>query len=88
MTLSPADKRQVLAMAAQGIVDQLRAEMGGSLKGLCVLPLATAAPMVGLTARTLREHVPTVATTDGKHGVTVADLESYLKSQTRNPQEP
>lgn len=86
MDLSPADKRDVKAMIAENAVDRLVQEMGGSLKGVIVLPLATAAPMMGLTPRTLRAHAATVELTPGKHGITVAAMESFIQQNTRKPQ--
>lgn len=85
MTLSPTDRQNVIAMAARMIVEELRIESGGDLAELIALPMSAAASMVGLSAQQAGRHLPVTKVSDGKHGVTLANIRKHIASRTNYP---
>ena len=85
MMCSPQERKAVLEMIARMALDEIRSECGGDLRGLVILPLATVAPLVGLTVRTARETLPVTEISEGKHGVTMRAMEAHIAGKTRTP---
>lgn len=88
MTLSPAERAAVLRMVADHLVEEFRAEAGGDLSTLIVLPLQAAGAHLGLTPRRVAQKLPTVRLSPGKHGVTLSDLRAYIEAHTHPPAKP
>jgi hypothetical protein len=84
MQLSPEDRRAVLEMAAKRIVDEIRAEAGGDLSGMIVLPMGAAAQLIGLSPTNVSRRLPVVEAAAGKHGVTLSSIREFISSRTKN----
>lgn len=84
MDLSPRDRAQLIERAAELLVESIRQEVG-DLTELMVLPLSTAATLVGVSPRSLSRMLPVVHTVAGKHGVQVSAIRQHLAAKTNNP---
>lgn len=85
MDLSPKDRREVLELVAKQIVDEIRAEAGGDLSSVVVIPLAAAGHLVGLNRQQLPKHLPVTAIGPSTHGVTLRNLQDHIARNTRHP---
>lgn len=81
MKLSPEDHRQVLQMAAAGIVAELR--KGCDFAELITLPVDAVGQMVGLGPRQVARVMPTRAMGARKLGVSLQEVKKYLTKQNR-----
>lgn len=85
MTLSPQDRRTVLELAAQTIVEELRAEAGGDLSGFVLLPLGTAAHLVQVSTKQLPGLLPITTIGPKSKGVTLRNLREHIEKNTKLP---
>jgi hypothetical protein len=87
MTLSPQDRKQVLSMAAAGVVQAIREELG-DLTALVVIPLGAASQLLGLSSKQVSKKLPLTKTADGKHGITLANIRAHIEATTAAPISP
>lgn len=85
MDFSPEAKVRIERMAAQMIVDEIRAMAGGDLASVVVIPLAAAGHLVGLTRQQLPKLIPVTAIGPSSHGVTLRALQDHIAKNTRTP---
>lgn len=85
MNLSPEQKQKVIETVARLLVEELRAEMGGSFQDLFCVEMSIAAKMTGLSKPTLRANLPIVELSEGKHGIRLSDLNAHLAKKTVQP---
>lgn len=87
MTLSPSERREVLngiiERAAERLLEEVRAEC--SLDELVLLPIQSAAPMLGISPRLIPEYLPTVAVSRQRLAVSVGAIRRHLAANTRPP---
>ena len=72
-------------MVADRIVEEIRAEAGGDLASVVVIPLAAAGHLVGLTRQQLPKLIPVTAIGPSSHGVTLRALQDHIAKNTRHP---
>ena len=82
MQLSPEDRDTVFQLAAERIVNELRAELGGSFAGLIVLPLNVVGPMIGLSGKQAGRRLPVTSLGARSNGVTLKNLQTHLDENT------
>ena len=85
MNLSPQDRKAVLALVAENIVAELRAEAGGDFSSMIVLPLSAVSQLVGLSGSHVSARLPGTECANGKHGVTLHNIREFVESRTRKP---
>lgn len=85
MDLSPTERHEVLKVVATMIVDEIRAQAGGDLTSVVVIPLAAAGHLVGLTRQQLPKLIPVTAIGPSSHGVTLRNLQDHIVRNTRQP---
>jgi hypothetical protein len=85
MQLSPTDRQEVLKLVAQGALDEIRAQAGGDLAALVVLPLSAAGQLVGLTGPQVRKRLPVTQIGPSTHGVTLKALREHIEKNTKSP---
>lgn len=85
MELSPSERQEVLAIVAKSIVDEIRAEAGGDLSGIIILPMGAVSQMVGLSTKQLPVHLPITALAPGKHGVSLKAIQEKVAEKTTQP---
>jgi hypothetical protein len=82
MQLSPEDRDAVRQLAAERIVSELRAELGGCFAGLIVLPLNVVGPMIGLSGKQAGRRLPITSMGPRSNGVTLQNLQTHLANNT------
>lgn len=85
MNLSPTDRAEVLKLAARMIVDEIRAEAGGDLGTVILIPLNAAAHMLHKSAKQLPLLVPVTEIGPNSKGVTFRNLQNHIEKNTRHP---
>ena len=81
MNLSPEDRAKVLALAAAGIVAEIR--KGIDLAELVILPVSAVAPMLGMAPRQVVRVMPTRPMGTRKQGVSLKSVQDYLTHQRK-----
>lgn len=87
MILSPSERRQVLEIVAQGILDDLRANGGAALESFVTVPLSTAGALLGMGAKQVARRLPVIDIGDRKKGVSLSALKEYQAKHTTQPEE-
>lgn len=83
MTLSPTDRKEVLALAAVNLTDHLLASV--RIDELATLELATAAQLLGLGPAAAAKVLPVIEVGPRTRRVTVAAYKAFLAKNTRQP---
>ena len=84
MNLSPTERQQAVTEAARILADEAKAAAGGILN-LMVLPMSVASQMLAMTPTRIKALMPYVQTMDGKHGVTLAEVQRRIVEKTVTP---
>lgn len=85
MQLSPQDRQDVLKMVANRIVDELRADAGGDLSEIVLLPLGTVAHLVQVSTKQLQLLLPVTTIGPNSRGVTLRNLRNHIEKNTTRP---
>ena len=84
MTLSPEQWAEVRERVAEMLREEALKEAGG-ISGFIILPIATVTQMTGLSRHTIPQKMPVTEAADGKHGVTLKNLQAYIDAKTVAP---
>lgn len=85
MTLSPSDRKEVLAQVAANIAREIILGGGEALSALVLLPMSVAEKMLSLDARTIKARMPWVDVAPNRSAVKLSDVQSFIAARTREP---
>lgn len=86
MTLSPTERRELLALAARNLTEELLEAV--PLDELATLELSTAGQLLGLGPAAAAKVLPVIEVGPRTRRVTVADYKAFLASRRRDPKAP
>lgn len=85
MELSPQERQRFLEMLSEKALDDWKRQNGDILADITLVPVSTAAAMLGLNARQIRRILPIVHLSPKKLAVSVASIREAIAQRTRQP---
>lgn len=84
MTISPADRKEIIAGASMRVAARFIEECG-RVDDCHLIPVPLAAKMMSVQARTVRELLPVVKIGKTQHRVRMSDLREFIDSRISQP---